>query len=313
MTKSLLPIALLVSLLPSCASLMNTPVTSITVHTAQPAMVKSDAIIRQVKPNKSLLIVPRSRQPLVLHVIGDSTQRTLTLKARSSAAFYGNFFMGYGITALFDLKSPKRFTYPRHVYVDLKDSTKNYQSQLKYHEPGELHFQLSVPYANFWNLTPPGETSKHNYSFFGISAGLDYYHSRKQFLNLSVAVPSGCPIPVPAPLDYSGEYERTHAIYVSLSNNHHIGRFTAGYGLQYSYDTWILGYSKRFSPPPPTREPATKSYPSVGAIASVYFHTGPRFKVGAIYRPSVYSFGDVDAFNYQHLISIDFGWKFKLR
>lgn len=70
-----------------------------------------------------------------------------------------------------------------------------------------------------------------------------------------------------------------------------------------------LVYHDRFTPAPPTREPATKSSFTVDG----YYQVGKRFYIGLIYRPFFLNiYLDVD-FKYEHLISLDFKWKIRLK
>jgi hypothetical protein len=312
MIKFLLVTGMSVCLLSSCATLLNGRKATIDVHTTRPSTITVGVFEYNVQ-KKVTIAVPRSKEPLVIKVVADSLEKEVSVKAKTSFAVYANLLFNYGLGLLVDLKNPKRYTYPRHVYLDILDTTTQYLAFPQKYKKGDLYLQLSVPYTNIFQLRPQGEPATNNLSFFGISAGVDYYYQKKQFINITGTLISSVPIPFPAPFDFSGEYDRVHSSYLSVSNNHHIHRFTVGYGLSYSYDTWRHGYSSRFNALPPVREPVKKSHPSAGLLTSVYYHTGPRFKVGVVYRPSLYSFGDVDAFQYQHLISIDLGWKLKLR
>lgn len=119
-------------------------------------------------------------------------------------------------------------------------------------------------------------------------------------------------VPFPAAVDISGEYELMSSRYASVSNNHRLGRFSFGYGLSYSKNTWDYRYYDRFDPPPLAREPIKRSHNAFGLVFPTYFQLGEQFNIGVIYRPTFFRPTMTYKFAYEHLISIDFAWKIRL-
>jgi hypothetical protein len=172
---------------------------------------------------------------------------------------------------------------------------------------------FSLPWVNNFYLQPHQETSKANTGFWGISAGLEYYYKEKKYLSLTGSAVMDFFIPFPAAVYFSGEVENMYSVNTSLTDNFKFRRFTVGYGLNYSRNTWELVYHDRFDPPPPTREPVSKSSSIIGFTFDGYHQIGKRFYVGLIYRPTLLNiYPDVD-FKYEHLISLDFKLKIRLR
>lgn len=99
------------------------------------------------------------------------------------------------------------------------------------------------------------------------------------------------------------------SLYLSFSHNYKVRRFSFGYGFSYSKNSWMLEYNDRFNPPPPKRQPVTKSNDAIGLIFSSYFQAGKSFNLGLIYRPTLMKFHSSRPFQYEQLISIDFVWK----
>lgn len=89
-------------------------------------------------------------------------------------------------------------------------------------------------------------------------------------------------------------------------------RFTFGYGLNFSKNTWEIVYHDRFDPLPPTREPATRSCSSIGFTLDGYHQIGNHFYLGLIYKPTLLNVNPDFELIYEHLISIDFEWKFRI-
>ncbi len=179
---------------------------------------------------------------------------------------------------------------------------------------GELHLQLSLPHINSFFLQPQNESNaKVNTGFWGISAGVVYYHSQNQFIHFSASAVIDLFIPVPAAVDYSGEVELMSSTYLSLSNNHKIKRFTIGYGVSYGRNIWDLRYYDDFDPPPPTRPPVMKDSKSLGIIIPCYYTLGEHFSIGIIYRPTFFRVDAKPTIAYEHLISIDMAMKIRLK
>jgi hypothetical protein len=65
--------------------------------------------------------------------------------------------------------------------------------------------------------------------------------------------------------------------------------------------------------PPMEREPVKKSDDALGFVFPAYMYFRKVLGVGVIYRPSFYRPNMTDKFQYEHLISIDFVWKIRLK
>ena len=227
--------------------------------------------------------------------------------------YWVNIPYSYGIGMLVDMNNPKRYSYPKRIYINSTDSRSNYYHYSQSDNKGEVHLHLSLPYINSFSLKPKNETRKVNTGFWGLSIGLDYFHSNNQFINIGTSGVLDFFLPFPAAVDMSGENELMSSWYISLSNNHRLGRFSVGYGLSYGRNTWDLSYSDWGDPPPPTRNPITRSHSAFGLIFPNYFQFGEHFNIGIVYRPTFYRPNLTDKFSYEHLISVDFAWKIRLK
>ncbi len=101
--------------------------------------------------------------------------------------------------------------------------------------------------------------------------------------------------------------------FISLSNNHIIKRLNLGYGLVFANNTWDLRYYEQFADAPPVREPVKKNYNSLGLIFPINYEISKRLFVGVTYRPTFYRFSLEDHFVYEHTLSLNFGWKIRLK
>lgn len=305
-----------ISLLSSCASILNSYHQDVKVHTSAPAIVvyKTDSI--RTKNNKEVLSFQRNSQPKELKIHTDSLSKTVTVRPFKSINYWLNIPCTYGIGLLMDRNNEKRYGYPNHIYIEVSDTLKSkyttYNNFDNNFRKGVVKFHISLPWVNSFYLSPANENYKSNTGFWGINLGMDYCHTNRQFLELAVSGIADFFIPFPAAVDYAGEHEFMNALTISLSNNHNVGRFSFGYGLLVTKNTWDLRYYDRWAPQPPTREPVLKSHYAFGLVFPSYVQLARSFNIGLIYRPSFYRPALANQFNYEHTISLDFAWKIKL-
>lgn len=273
------------------------------------------------------LKVKRSKNDLKIKLISDSLTRDFIVKSSPNPAFiYGNLLWLEVSPAayLIDFTNQKRFYYGKSVYLNIHDSVNvirppvskfyyNYFSKSYTTNKRQINLIFSIPYVNSFYLQPINEKSKSNTGFWGISGGIEYYYENMKYISLTGNFVTDFFVPVPAAVDISGGYETMHSVYLSLTDNYKIKRFTFGYGLNYSINSWAYSYSDRFNPPPPTREPVRKSSQSFGFIINGYHQFGKHFFVGLIYRPSLVETYPTTELKYEHLISLDFAWKIRLK
>ena len=203
----------------SCATLLNQPYVNVEIKTTEPSEVIHNKDTVKTVNNKTNLWVERKNEKLSFEAITDSISKTIEVKNSLSSAFWcGNLFSGVGIFGyLIDLKSPKRYTYPKRVYINSAETDgKYYRYNPITNRKGELYLHLSLPYINSFYIEPPSESYKGSIGFFGISAGVDYYHSQSQFINVSASGVMDFFFPIPAPFDLSGEHKLSNSLYFSL-------------------------------------------------------------------------------------------------
>ena len=300
-------------LLSSCATIVNQPYKNVKVYTTEPSKIIYGQDTIKTINNKANLMVERKKELLSIATMTDSITKTIEIKPRNSFMYWCNITHTFGIGLLVDKNKPKRYSYPKRIYINSADTISNYYRYSQSKNKGELHLHLSLPHINSFSLKPQNEARKINTGFWGFSIGFDYYHSNNQFVNLGTSGVMDFFLPVPGAVDLSGENELMSSWYISLSNNHKIQRFTIGYGLSYGRNTWTLSYSDWGDPLPPTRDPVTRSHNAFGLIFPTYFRFGEYFYIGIVYRPTFYRPNIADKFAYEHLISIDFAWKIRLK
>ena len=288
---------------------MNKPVTTIKVHTTQPATIVANRQTVETVYNQAKITVARSPDTIEIIVITDTAEKTIKLSSINSFAYYANIPGNYGIGMLFEKNNDKRYTYPPNIFINFSDTTTGFQ-RYPLLKKGNLYLDISVPYINHFYFVPAGEPAKSHSGFLGLSAGVDYYYRNNRFLSVKASTATDYLVPFPVGVDYSGEQEAMSSSYLTLSNNFHIKRFSVGYGLSFSRNTWKFVYHNRFNPPPPTREPVSKSSYGIGFTFPVRYQIGKTFAIGLHYRPTLFNFSGETAYRYEHLVSFDFGWRF---
>jgi hypothetical protein len=263
------------------------------VYTTEPSLITTERETKKTLKNKTKLYVGRKK------IISKNDAFSFVAKTDS-------------ITKNINIEPKHTLFYPRVIYLNLTDTTSRY---FLYNpdNKGKFNLHLSLPHINTFRMTPENEGVKINTGFWGLTIGLDYYHSKKQFVNLGFSGVMDFFVPAPAAVDIWGEYEVMSSLYISLSNNHKLGEFTLGYGLSYVRNTWDFRYYDWGNTPPPTRDPVTKSHYSFGFVFPFYYRVIKQLNVGVVYRPSFYRPNMTDKFSYEHLISIDFVWKLRFK
>jgi hypothetical protein len=311
--KQLAFISTLLCLLTSCVTILNDRYDTVKVHTTRPGTVIHGSDTLQTRGNKVRLQVERKKEPVTITAVSDSIVQAVELRPSSSWVYWLNIPLNYGIGMLVDRNNPKRYAYPGTIYLNSSVPGNRYFRYPQNNNQGAWYLHLSLPHVNSFRLVPQHESAKINTGFWGITVGADHYYAEHRFLNIGVSLVSDFFVPVPAAVDISGEYELMSSGYISVSNNHKLKRFTAGYGVSYALNTWDLRYYPRFTTIPPTRTPVEKSYDAIGLVFPVYFQWAQPFSLGIVYRPTFFRPGLSDPFAYEHVISLDFAIKIRVK
>ncbi len=309
-TSGVIVYIILISL-SSCATILNKSTQNITVHTkgTQKVIIGKDTLVPQ--KNKIRLTVNRSKNPLNITLLKDSVFQKTEIQSGNSFAYYSNIYFNSGIGMLVERKNPKRFGYPSAISLNTDEIPEIY-SLHQLPKKGSTNLNLVVPYINNFSLQPKGEGNKSSTGFMGIGIGMDYYYNNNQFLNISTGAAMDFPLPFFAPIDHVGNYEVMGSMYVNVTNNHHFNRFTVGYGIGFSRNFWNLNEGI-FDNDKPMRDAVHKNNSALGLVFSSHYRIGQKFNIGLTYRPSPISLTDNQTFLYEHMLSLELVWKFRIR
>ena len=295
--------------LSSCATIVNQPYKYVTVHTTEPSSIIFEHDTINTTDNKAHLKVKRKNEALSFVTTTDSLTKSVRIKPESSIMYWANIICPYnfGLGMLVDRKNPKRYSYPDKIYINPTDTKENYSIYGQANNKGELYLHLSLqPFINSILMKPKNEGTKVKKWLGGITAGLDYYHSKSQFFHLGYSDISGG-------LSFGDDQtESVSSKYISFSNNHKIGQFAIGYGLSFVKNTWeeYLLSPWLFFLPVKINE---KNHYALGLMFPGYYQMGENFYLGIVYRPTFYRPNMTNRFVYEHLISIDLALKIRLK
>jgi hypothetical protein len=111
----------------SCATIFNLPDEHLTVITDTPARISVNNFHSDTSSESSNLYVPRSSNPLKLTVTNSQSTRNYNIRPRNSFAYWLNLYpstMWLGF--LVDMHNPKRYSYPRTVYINTNEASNSY-------------------------------------------------------------------------------------------------------------------------------------------------------------------------------------------
>jgi len=284
----------------------------VTVHTTEPTkIVHSEQTIHTVD-NKAHLRVMRSRDTLSFIAITDSLEKTIEVEPKNSIIFWANFF-GY-IGFFIDMNNNRRFSYPNKVFVNSADATGEWSLFGNANNKGELYLHLSLSLLNHFCMTFDDIGVKRNLGSMVGSIGLSYYHSRNQFIHFAFS--------------NTGSYTRRRleerrfevetmaSNTFSFTNNHRFERFSIGYGISFTENTWDYHRFRRgwfIFPFPITEKRDQKRHHAFGLVFPVSFQLGERLHAGLVYRPTFFRPNAIDRFVYEHVVSLELGWKIRLK
>jgi len=315
----------------SCATLVNSPFTKINLYTKQDSVKVYLSDSSQFAYTPAQLIVARSKEPVQVTLEKQDLKKTVLIPAKLSPEFiFGNYanatlLIGY----LIDFSNPKRFKYPSKVYFDLdylNNANLKYKTKIEpqfalYQCPegrkrgiacprGTLSFKLSVPEGNSFVINKQTHIGK-SFGFLGITGEGCYYYRDRQFFGVGAGMLTDFIIPVPAPYDVEGEYERSFGSYLDLLHGNDFKRFSFSYGLNISKYSYYKRYTGELYP----EYVDTLLYSKVETRAGLSFSTVYRFNeyasAGIKYLPSFYTFGPGE-FRYGHFLFLDLAINFRI-
>ena len=183
------------------------------------------------------------------------------------------------------------------------------KKKFREYQTGELRLKFTLPYINHIALHPDKLFKENRFGFLGEALGFEYNYKTNKFLETSASLNATADIPFPVVIDK--EYRKFIAtIYFSLTDNIIKERFTVGYGINFAFNKWREEYNNCAMVSVDVTEYLNKT---LGLTLNCYYRPGRTIHVGLIYRPSLLVLNNGFNLIYEHLVSMDFNWRLRLR
>lgn len=185
------------------------------------------------------------------------------------------------------------------------------QKRIESYKKGDFRLDIKLPHFNYLAFNPNKEFRDAEFGFNGYGLGFEYSYKDNKFLEANSSFVMTFELPFPAPV--AKEYNKIlTSFFVNLTNNIVINRFSFGYGLNYSTNTWkewernfdTIGLTTTYS--------KTIQNKNLGLTFNSYFRLGKTIHIGLIYQPSLLNLNSSPEFINEHLISLEVDWKIKL-
>lgn len=113
-------LALCTLALSSCATIINSRTVLVQVIADRPMDLVLDQDTFPRHSDTITLILPRAKETVALLLLGDSVERSIALRSKLSPVYWFNTVPYFVPGLAIDRLSPKRFDYPRQIYVDMR-------------------------------------------------------------------------------------------------------------------------------------------------------------------------------------------------
>ncbi|MDR2906407.1 MAG: hypothetical protein LBU91_00235 [Bacteroidales bacterium] len=257
--------------------------------------------------------VLRSKDNLIITAQADTLKKQIEVRRGLSTAFWlGNMFSGAGVIGyIIDLTNPKRFTYPKTIFLNFNNDQKLYskRSLNTWLQPEKnlLNIKISMPYGNHFYLNR-GSDFGGSFGFFGISGGFEYYFSDKYNVNMDFGGLTDFPFPFPASY-HPDNYSRSNARYMDIQFGSDFKRFHYDLGIQFNrtsyYEIETLEVFPNFRDV--VKYDLVQS--NFGFALSSYYRVSKNFNLGINYYPSFLVLGSNPKFQYSHLLFFELSFR----
>lgn len=191
------------------------------------------------------------------------------------------------------------------------------QKKAQPYKSGDFRLDIKLPHFNYLALNPNKKFKDAEFGFNGYGLGFEYNYKDKKFLEANISFVMTFELPFPAPVD--AEYNKIlSSFYFNLTDNIVKNRFTFGYGINYSANTWkewtrdFDNWNGNFDSIGTVTSSQTYINRNLGLTFNSYYRLGKTIHIGLIYQPSLLNLNNSPEFIYEHLISMEVNWRIKL-
>lgn len=229
------------TLLPSCAIVLNGHYQKIEI--ASDSTIKNISINNDIIPNQEdYIFIERSKHPLkIKFTIGEKKDSMQIASGLSSAYSLGNLYTPYFSGYLIDLLSPKRFAFPREIYLKKNGSLVDFRKTIPC-KPGTTKLIIGTPYINAYKVRTDRWLASE-ISLLGIHAGVEYYTTPLEFWSVTWGI-TGTPDDYYFNLFLNNSLRKSTVSYFYFRKHYVFNRIDVGFGGGMSSTQWK--YENRF-------------------------------------------------------------------
>lgn len=183
---------------------------------------------------------------------------------------------------------------------------------------GKLFLSPSYILWNYYNVYPDFEpntfTSEQRITtsgYIGLQFDFDFYYHQNRFLSFGIGVAATHDSPSFIGEGNPEKPHRVNTVFSHLTHQHHVKRFTLGYGLSYGRYFWLE--KTAFAKKPNNEERRRESnHDVIGFHFPLLYHLQKRLHIGLLYNPSFYRTNVSPISVYEHRLSIVLRWNHRL-
>jgi hypothetical protein len=183
--------------------------------------------------------------------------------------------------------------------------------RIKPFQKNDFRLDLKLPWINHLTLNPDNKFKENRFGFVGVGVGIEYNYAKNKYLETSFSAAATSDIPFPAPVLKNYNKNLT-TFYACVTDNIIKNRFTVGYGINYADNRWAEVIRDFSNNGLSTTSQTEYSNKSIGLTLNTYYRLGKTANLGMTYRPSLFNIENNFRFLYEHLITVEFMWRFSL-
>lgn len=341
-------------LISSCATILNRPTKTVTIQLNKPRSIVVNK--RDTLPNNLEFKYKTYRGRDTLHIsILDSTNKSFynyNIYPEFSSTLGANFFLGYGLFSLLDVKNDKGYTYPDYINLNINDTSyykiknsivysrgwfpKIEKAVIKYRTfqqtyPKDIFLKFGTTIFSENTSTNLLNETDNYFSFLDFTLGMDYYYTKRRFISLNLfqsnfslnnldiyyydyTIAPNTFIKSIIPYMYSNQLVYSITSQCNLQHRHQLQKIILGYGVSISYNQHIraIEYLLTNNLADIKRVIQKDLRIAIGPSFSAYYLVSKHLNFGFTYNPIITNLNYSSKTYSENLFSLNLDYRFKI-
>lgn len=207
---------------------------------------------------------------------------------------------------LTDEEKERANEYQTSIELDMSNTDSEY---LIFGEPEvkNTYINFQIPYLASYLLAPvEGGGRESGVRYLGFGVGLDYFYEKNRFVNFSSSFVGGTSLNNKETVN-----KKIYSFSGYLTNNHRFRRGSFGYGLSLSENHWQDDVITLDDSNVSRITFLAKDTGNLGLVFNGYVQVTQQFYLGGVYRPTFFQLSPSFQAKYEHVVSVEFLWKFR--